>query len=65
MINTLISHSLKLNNIEIYNTTDNIKDNDTANTGLRKKKVAVFFVINHVKNNFISSGFVSAGNSVL
>ena len=29
---TLNSHSLKLKNIEIFNTTDNIKDNDTANT---------------------------------
>ena len=27
---TLKSHSLKLNNIEIFNTTDNIKDNDTV-----------------------------------
>ena len=41
--NTLESHSLKLNNIEIFNTTDNIKDNDTANTILRKKKNSSIF----------------------
>ena len=53
--NTLESHSLKLNNIEIFNTTDNIKDNDTANTILRKKKnSSIFQGLNHVKNNRIS-----------
>ncbi len=62
--NTLKSHSLKLNNIEIFNTTDNIKDNDTANTILRKKKnSSIFQGLTHVKNNKVSSGFVSAGNT--
>ena len=33
LINDILnSHSLKLKNVEIFNTTDNIKDNDTANT---------------------------------
>ena len=58
---TLKSHSLKLDNIEIFNTTDNIKDNDTANTILRKKKnSSIFQGLTHVKNNKVSSGFVSS-----
>ena len=61
---TLDSHSFKLSNIEIFNTTDNIKDNDTANTILRKKKnSSIFKGLNYVKNNKDYSGFVSAGNT--
>ena len=65
LINDILnSHSLKLKNVEIFNTTDNIKDNDTANTILRKKKnSSIFQGLTYVKNNRISSGFVSAGNT--
>ncbi len=62
--NTLNKHSIKIDNIKIFNTTDNIKDHDTANTILRKKKESsIYQGLDYVKKNKNTSGFVSAGNT--
>ena len=53
-----------IDNYEIHNTTENVNDNDNANTILRSRKnSSIFKGLEYVKNNS-NSGFVSAGNTL-
>ena len=56
-------NKINLPNLEIINTLDNVNDDDSANTILRKKKESsIFLGLNLVKNHK-AQGFVSAGNT--
>ena len=57
------ANNININNYIIENTINNIKDIDTANTILRKRKdSSIFKGLSLVKDNK-ASGFVSAGNT--
>jgi len=63
IISTIKKHNIKINSLEIINTTDNVKDDDNPNTILRSRKDSSMFKgLEFVKNNS-NSGFVSAGNT--
>lgn len=59
----LNSYSIKLQNYEIIHTSENINNNDTANTILRKKKDSSIYRGLEIVKNLDSSGFISAGNT--
>ena len=55
--------NLKIKNYDIINTTENVKDDDNANTILRSRKnSSIYKGLEFVKENY-NSGFVSAGNT--
>lgn len=57
------SRNIQLSNYEIVNTSENIKNNDSANDILRNRKdSSIFRGLESVGDN-IASGFVSAGNT--
>ena len=60
---SLKSNKICLNNFEIVNTTDNIKDTDSVNTILRKKKESSIYKGLEIIKDINLSGFVSAGNT--
>ncbi len=64
LIESILSKKkMNLTNIEIINTTDDVKDNDTPNTILRNRKdSSIYKGLEYVKNKHCS-GFVSAGNT--
>ena len=64
IINSIIkSNKIELKNFRIINTTENVKDDDNANTILRSRKnSSIFKGLEFVKNTQ-NSGFVSAGNT--
>ena len=63
IIETIKKHNIRINNYTIENTIDNIKDIDTANTILRKRKDSSIFKGLTLVKNSKASGFVSAGNT--
>ena len=68
---SLIKQTLKLNNInisnfEIFNTNNNITNEDTPNNILRNRKdSSIFQGLEFVKKSPVNTGFVSAGNTLI
>ena len=57
------SHKLKISNYDIVNCTENVSDEDKANTILRsRKESSIYKGLTYVRDN-PGSGFVSAGNT--
>ncbi len=54
---------LNLPNIEIFNTTEDVKDDDNANIILRNRKESSIFLGLKAIKTIPNSGFVSAGNT--
>ena len=55
--------NIKLNNFKIYNTDEDVRDDDNANTILRSRKSSsIYKALEYVKNT-PNAGFVSAGNT--
>ena len=62
--NTISSHKIQVSNFDIVHTSDNIQNDDNANTILRKRKdSSIYQGLSYVKNNNKNSGLVSAGNT--
>ena len=63
-LNSIIkTKKISIKNYKIYNTTEDVSDNDNANTILRSRKnSSIYKGLDFVKNNQ-NSGFVSAGNT--
>ena len=59
----IISQKIKIFNYEIYNTLDNIKNDDSASAILRKRKDSSIYKGLELVKNLKASGFVSAGNT--
>ncbi len=54
---------LKLDNYDIFDTIENVKDDDSVNTILRSRKnSSIYKGLEYTKNN-LDTGFVSAGNT--
>ena len=60
---TLIESKIFINNYEIINTTNDVQNEDTANTILRNRKDSSIYKGLELIKNIESSGFVSAGNT--
>ncbi len=59
----IIEKKIKIKNYKIFDTKENVSDDDNANTILRSRKnSSIFKGLEFVKNN-LNSGFVSAGNT--
>ena len=60
---TIDKNKININNYEIFDTVDNIENDDSASTILRKKKESsIYKGLLYIKENK-NSGFVSAGNT--
>ncbi len=55
--------NIQLNNYEIINTSDNVKDDDNASTILRSRKNSSIYKGLEFTKNKKNTGFVSAGNT--
>ena len=63
IISTIVSKKIKLSRYDIVNTSDDVKDNDNANTILRSRKnSSIYKGLEFVKKSS-DTGFVSAGNT--
>ena len=61
---TIRSHNINISNFEIFNTNNNITNEDTPNTILRNRKdSSIYQGLEFVKQDPANSGFVSAGNT--
>ena len=60
---TINTQKIKIFNYDIYNTLDNIKNDDSASAILRKRKDSSIYKGLEMVKNFKASGFVSAGNT--
>ncbi len=60
---TIKNNKIKISNYEVFNTEENVKDDDSANIILRSRKnSSMYKALEYVKNN-TNTGFVSAGNT--
>ena len=60
---TISINDIKINNFDIFNTINDIHNDDTANTIIRnKKESSIYQGLTFIKNNE-NSGFVSAGST--
>ncbi len=56
-------HNIKLNNFQIFDTDEDVKDDDNASTILRSRKNSSIYKGLEYVNSNPNSGFVSAGNT--
>ena len=61
--NVIKSQDIKISNYEIYDTLENIKNDDNASTILRKRKDSSIYQGLKLVRDSKASGFVSAGNT--
>ena len=62
--NVIESQDIKISNYDIYNTLENIKNDDNASTILRKRKDSSIYQGLKLVRDSKASGFVSAGNNI-
>ena len=63
IISEINKNNFIFRNYDIFNTTENVKDDDNANTILRSRKNSSIYKGLEFSKNNINSGFVSAGNT--